>query len=67
MKTKAVEEWADLAQFRSRELDLREEVATMNMLGKKTCHIVWKHGAKLMLCTVIARNRAEGKDLEVVG
>ncbi|KAE9965493.1 hypothetical protein BLS_007615 [Venturia inaequalis] len=63
LKTRAVEEWADLGQFRRRELDPREEVATMSMPGEKTCYVVWKDGAKLMLCTVMARNRAECKDL----
>jgi hypothetical protein len=63
LKTKAVEEWADLAQYRRRELDPREEVAAMSMPGEKTCYVVWRDGAKLMLCTVMARNRAECKDL----
>lgn len=63
LKTKAVEEWAELIQFRRRELNPREEVATMSMPGEKTCYIVWKDGAKLMLCTVMARNRADCKDL----
>jgi len=63
LKTKAVDEWADLSKYRRRELGPREEVAAMSMPGEKTVYVVWRDGAKLMLCTVMARNRSECKDL----
>jgi hypothetical protein len=63
LKTKAIDEWADLSKYRRRELDPREEVATMSMPGEKTCYVVWRDGAKLMLCTVMGKNRSESKDL----
>jgi hypothetical protein len=63
LKTQAVDEWADLSKYRRRELDPREEVAAMSMPGEKSCYIVWRDGAKLVLCTVMAKNRNESKDL----